>query len=1098
MFALVMIAALANALVNGMYNSWESLDRTLHNYLEEYGIADAVIATDITKVDTAEKIRQVEGIADVTARMTGSTQLIAPSGDLLTAQIISLDKQDTLRLVHWEDADMLSGDYVLADQWFATKNGISAGDVLSIRTGEDEYRAFTVGAIVSAPETIERTKLDLGGRRYPDYGFLYAPVTLLKQETEKESERMTAEWKEKESEYLEAEKELEKKWEEGLAELENAREELEKNEQEYEAKREELKEQIRQLTEGRIQLTQGRKELDDAEKTAEAKKEELEQTLERSSGQILELEDRITELHDARNELGSLLVRLEDAKGQLAVTRNRITESKSQLQHFLEIMRRVRTIWKQARDGGTIRIPEDIRKILDDNNITPENLDALIRRAESGAVQLENGETRIRSGIASINQTYLPEIAEYLEETEQGLEVISYAHDTLRDGIAEMESGLKAITDFEQETPENRAIIEENLQSIREAIESIYSGLEEAEMALEEGREQLEMKNAEAETSYTEAREELDEGARELQEAWDRLISWEGYTPLRNEFLIWFDEDVTDRYAVLKDVEEVLDVNVQKSELYEDSNVKSIIDDNLDPMWSMSVMIPVLFISVMMMVLFLFLSIMIRQSRQTIGILRALGFERKTIRRSYCFVCILLMLAATVIGGAGSTFVTVLFNNYYKKFFSIPDFYFSFNWGMLAISGAVFILLSVVAVGISSRAINQVQPAEAISRMVSIQPKIGRAARKLLHRVDPLSKFSLLSLKRNPFRFFASVVCLSGAVCMIFGALSFAVAKNELLTQVFDHQIVYDAQIVFNGEPDETAKEKIRGMDSITAAERFWTWKGDIESEGKRAYTVLLFMEEGTQMVAFTDPERNPMAYPTEGIVLSATTANNLGVKTGDTVTIAGTKTTVTGISRQLCMDFQYLPAAERERYPMDKQTGWLVLMKEGSGKQEITEEMAGQDGYIITLWRSVMEKSYRDLFISYDLFVYLLIIICAIVGIFIVVNTNRNNLQEQKFSLSVLRTIGFQQRQISCRWFLQSLLYLVCSLAVGYLTGQLLARVGVQILSNSSRHFEYISSVYQYFWTAVLVFVYMLVGHWISMRSMKKWDLVENTKGRE
>ena len=237
-------------------------------------------------------------------------------------------------------------------------------------------------------------------------------------------------------------------------------------------------------------------------------------------------------------------------------------------------------------------------------------------------------------------------------------------------------------------------------------------------------------------------------------------------------------------------------------------------------------------------------------------------------------------------------------------------------------------------------------------------------------------------------------------------------------------------------------------------------------------------------------------------LVLSMTGSDFLkqGYAYGDivTVTIAGTKTTVTGISRQLCMDFQYLPAAERERYPMDKQTGWLVLMKEGSGKQEITEEMAGQDGYIITLWRSVMEKSYRDLFISYDLFVYLLIIICAIVGIFFVVNTNRNNLQEQKFSLSVLRTIGFQQRQISCRWFLQSLLYLVCSLAVGYLTGQLLARVGVQILSNSSRHFEYISSVYQYFWTAVLVFVYMLVGHWISMRSMKKWDLVENTKGRE
>lgn len=246
-----------------------------------------------------------------------------------------------------------------------------------------------------------------------------------------------------------------------------------------------------------------------------------------------------------------------------------------------------------------------------------------------------------------------------------------------------------------------------NLQSIREALESIYTGLEEAETALKEGQEQLEKKNTEARTSHTEAREELDEGARELQEAWDQLISWEGYTPLRNEFLIWFDEDVTDRYAVLKDMEATLDVNMQKSELFEDSNVKAIIDDSLDPLWSMSI----------------------------------------------------------------------------KKFFSIQSFIYTFNWGILAISGVAFVLLSVVAVGISSRAINQVQPAEAISKSVSTQPKIGRAARKMLHRVEQLSKFSLLSLRRNPFRFFASVISMSGAVCMIFGALSFIVAKNEVLTQ---------------------------------------------------------------------------------------------------------------------------------------------------------------------------------------------------------------------------------------------------------------------------------------------------------------------------
>ena len=210
MVSMVMIAALAVALVNGMYNAWESLDITLKAYLTEYGIADASISADITDTDAAEKIRQVEGVANVLSRLTGSSQVLTPSGNMLTAQFISMDKEDFLQLYHWEDSREPDGDYILADYWFALNNGISVGDKLQIRTGEDEYRPFTVAAVVSAPETLERTKLNLGGRYYPDFGFLYAPVSLLETETEKEKNRMTAEWKEKEDEYLQAERSFRK------------------------------------------------------------------------------------------------------------------------------------------------------------------------------------------------------------------------------------------------------------------------------------------------------------------------------------------------------------------------------------------------------------------------------------------------------------------------------------------------------------------------------------------------------------------------------------------------------------------------------------------------------------------------------------------------------------------------------------------------------------------------------------------------------------------------------------------------------------------------------------------------------------------------
>jgi putative ABC transport system permease protein len=516
-------------------------------------------------------------------------------------------------------------------------------------------------------------------------------------------------------------------------------------------------------------------------------------------------------------------------------------------------------------------------------------------------------------------------------------------------------------------------------------------------------------------------------------------------------------------------------------------------------MWSMSVAIPLVFVGIMMVVLFLFLSIMIRQSRQSIGILRALGFDRAQVRHVFSLASVILMMLASLLGGGLSLVITRIFNDYYKKFFLLPSYTHMFNGFVFALSTAAFILLGLIAVALSSGSLSRIQPAEAVARTVSMPPKVGRLSRLLLRRVEPLSKFSLLSLRRNPFRFISSVICISGAVSIIFAALSFIVSKNEILTDVFSRKLLYDAQVFFSPEDlEEETEAKIRQIESVETAERFWAREEDIAYRDRSIRGRLLFLEPDTVMVSLTDLQDRPMEYPREGIVLSGSIAKTLGVKEGDMVTVGGTETPVTGISHQMSMDFQYLPAAEKDLYRKAEQTGWLLRLKEGSDGSDIASRLYREEGYLTTLLKSVMQKGYDDLFSTYDLYVWMLVTLCGIIGIFIIVNTGWNNLQEQKLSLSVLRAIGFQQRQISARWFLQSLLYLVCSLLIGFLIGQVVAVKSLDLMSNSVRHLEYVPALFQYAWTGISTFVFILAGHLITMRSMKKWDLVENTKGRE
>lgn len=1117
MFTLLMIAALASSLMNSLFNGWQSLNDSFNEYISEYGIADAVITTEVTDLGTAELIRGVPGVSEVMARMTGAAQILTPAGEAYTAQIISMDRDDMLRMYYWQYPEEAEGDYIFAAEWFAENIGVSAGDVIRVRVGEDEFRPFTVAAIVSVPETMERTKLNLGGNIYPDYGMLYAPISLLKTETDRESDRMKSEWKEREQEYLEAKEEVEANMAEGLSELDEARKELEKQEKEFEDRRGELKEQTRELTSVRIQLMLGRKELEDAEETAADKKEQLTRMLERSGEQLLELEDRQVELREFRNDLNSLLVQLEDAKGRLSVMRDQISGRQGELDSMLWVLREGQELWNQARDYDPgIELPEaaveqgqkitaEVEAKLAENGITPDSLDEWIGQAEDGRSQIGNGVNQIQSGISQINREYLPEIQTYLEETEQGLELVAVIHDTLQKGIAEAEQGLKAIADFEEKAPESKEEINLRLQEVEDGLEAIYSGIEEWEKALEEGRNQLEEKSAEAEEASGEAAAELAEAEQSLSDAWDQIVGWKGYTRLRNEFLIWFDPDVRemrDRRSVLKAAEAAAetaeDVSVKDSELYEDSKVAIGINNTLEPLWKMSVLIPVLFAGIMMMVLFLFLSILIRQNRHNIGILRAMGFSRGEIWGSYNIVFLILLTISAVLGGGLSIPMTERLNEIIQSVYYLPEMKRVFNWYLFAFTVLAMDLVGFFAVAVSSRSLNRIQPAEAISRLAAAAPKMGFAARKLLRRVEPLSKYSLLSLRRNPFRFFSSVFCTGGAVCMIFATLSIIVARNECSNDIFERQLRYDAQIVFSQEPEETLEEEICGMPFVTEAERFWSGNAMISSEGKTYNGTMMFLDPGTDKISLNDSRGMPMDYPKEGINLSSDAAKALGVTEGDTVTVGETEIKVTGISRQLGMDTQYLPAGERERFRSMDLTGWLIRTEENSSSSELMSRLLREEGYVTTLWKSLMRKGFDDLNSLFIVYAWVMVAVCCVVGMFIVVNTGQNNLNEQRLSLSVLRTIGFQHRDIARRWFLQSVLFLTVSLIIGMPVGRILADFALGLLDIHNRHMEYVPSSFQYIWTVCATFAFMLAGHLITVHSMRKWNLVEETKGRE
>ncbi len=1102
MISIMVIAAMAVTMMNGLYNAWQSLEVTMKNYRETYGIADAVITTDVTDAEAAERLLQVEGIAAAEARLTGGSQVMTAEGRLLNAHFISVNNETMTRMYRWSEAENPVGDPVMLDRWFAQYSGIEAGDRIRIRTGADEYRSFVVSALVSAPETLERSRLSRGGDFYPDYGFIFAPASLLADETERETARMMSEWDQKKQEYQEAEAEARAQLAEGESELSAAWTELEEKEAEFAGGRAEAEARLQELTSLRMQLYVSRDELSGMGVTAAEMRESLNTRLTELQDRRAAIQAREAELEERLSEAASMESQLEAARRKLDLAETKAASGKRELQSGLEGLKSIRDLWNtvsgaraQLKEGELLApelqaIAERVENDLRGKGISAEDLNRMISETETTLSQAEAGYGTLISTLWKVNHQYIPQAAEYRRQLTDGLEQLRAVRETVDSVIAWMEERLTTTENFEESLPGGLEDLNGYIQETEDGIRIIREELDAAEAQLREGRELLEEKTGELEEEKRKAEAQLTEGAEKLEQAKADLDSWEGYTLLRNEFLIWFDAEVQERSEVLRAAAETFNVPVHTAVLYEDSGVETAIRNSTEPMQVMGTVVPLLFTGIMMAVLFLFLTIMIRRSRREIGIFRALGFSRGEICAAFSMANLIVMLVASGIGCVLAMVMTWLFNRVYQQLFVLPFYTHVFSGSIFLQSVLAHVALGQAATVTSMGMITRIHPAEAMNRNAPETIRIGRFSRLLLRHVRPMSKYSLLSLRRNPVRFLTSVLCIVGAVSMIFASFSFIVSKNEVLVDVFERRLRYDAQVCFNRPPEAEVAEILRGMDCVESMEPVQQDEVEIASGDRHLAGTVMYLAPDSDMVMLVDRQGQPVSLPEDGVVLSSYFAETLGVVPGDTVSIAGVDVRVAEVCRQMAVDMQYLPVgmAGKIREPM--YSGWLIRLREGGDREEIPLGLQNTDGYAVTIWTDIMKKGIEDVYIQFDLYAWILVGICAVVGLFIMTNTTRNNLLEQRQSLSTLRAIGFQHGNISAHWLLQSMLFTACALGLGYPAGVMMAGVTLKYMSNAGRHLIYISSPYQFVLTAVCTLVFMLIGHVLSMRSFKQFQI--------
>ena len=110
----------------------------------------------------------------------------------------------------------------------------------------------------------------------------------------------------------------------------------------------------------------------------------------------------------------------------------------------------------------------------------------------------------------------------------------------------------------------------------------------------------------------------------------------------------------------------------------------------------------------------------------------------------------------------------------------------------------------------------------------------------------------------------------------------------------------------------------------------------------------------------------------------------------------------------------------------------------------------------------------------------------------------NQNALMEQKKQLSVMRAVGFTINDISNFWGIQSVIQLLLAIIFAIPIGSLVSIILFKLCSNSAQYYPFIFDIRVVLIALGFVLIVVLSCHLISMHTIRKWNIADNTRTRE
>lgn len=520
---------------------------------------------------------------------------------------------------------------------------------------------------------------------------------------------------------------------------------------------------------------------------------------------------------------------------------------------------------------------------------------------------------------------------------------------------------------------------------------------------------------------------------------------------------------------------------------------------DLEQFQSLSIMIPgfILFISIF--AIYILLIRLINEQTPNIGVMRALGFNKRAILIHYIkhsfFIGIISSIAGIIFGYIWSVLLTIQ----YTSFINVPYYVAKPHFEVLItglIIGTFAPTLSGLFIAKKAADLEIVNALKGSTEIVSKGTKVDRIIPFV--KISTLTRLSLRNTFRNKKRVAYSAFSVVAAIMLIMNSTVFLDAFEEVIDLQFNKVMNYEFEVRYSSYVDNSALKEVKSIQGVREAHpMISTWM--LIERGDKSKAVNLIGLNYQRLYNIYDVDGNPIMPPPEGVLLPETTAKNMSIVKGQRirfVTETGIKESeVYGTFKHSLSPYAYSSLDYLQNLMgVDGFNTIIVKVKPGE-EDKVQNELEELDGVLQVTSKEVVVDYINQLMEFSNVFVAFSLLFGSSLGFAAIFNTTTINIMERRRELATLRMLGYTTRQLGYSIFAENMLVGIMGTIIGVPFSYVVAYGFMLAFSSDLFQIPFVIYPRTYVITIILVFVILTLSILPGLRYISRMNIEKVTK---